>query len=83
VSGSPAVEARVRELLAQVLDVPVAEVGPGLTEATASSWTSLNHLMLVSQLESEFGLFLSNEEIRQLTSYERIVETVAHHQAGG
>ncbi|HET6579917.1 MAG TPA: acyl carrier protein [Gemmatimonadales bacterium] len=81
-SGSPAVEARVRELLAQVLDMPASDVGPGLTQASAPSWTSLNHLMLVSQLESEFGLFLSNEEIRQLTSYDRIVETVARPSAG-
>jgi acyl carrier protein len=39
--------------------------------------------MLVSQLESEFGLFLSNEEIRQLTSFDRIIETVVRHRAGG
>ena len=59
-SGTADVEARVRELLAQVLDVPASEVGPGFTEASTANWTSLNHLMLVSQLESEFGLFLSN-----------------------
>lgn len=81
-SGPSAAEARVRELLAQVLDMPASDVGPGLTQASAPSWTSLNHLMLVSQLESEFGLFLSNEEIRQLTSYDRIVETVARPPAG-
>lgn len=82
-SGPAPLEARVRELLAQVLDVSAADIGPGFTEAGAASWTSLNHLMLVSQLESEFGLFLSNEEIRQLTSFDRIVETVARHRAGG
>ena len=74
---------RVRELLAQVLDVPAGQIGPGFAQVDAPSWTSLNQLMLVSQLESEFGLFLSNEEIRQLTSYDRIVETVARHRAGG
>lgn len=81
-SDPAAVEARVRELLAQVLDVPESAVGPGFSETDAPSWTSLNHLMLVSQLESEFGLFLTNEEIHRLTSYDRIVETVVRHQAG-
>jgi acyl carrier protein len=76
-------ETRVRELLAQVLDVSADRIGPGFEQADAPSWTSLNHLMLVSQLESEFGLFLSNEEIRRLTSYDRIVETVGRHQTGG
>jgi acyl carrier protein len=83
VSGAADVEARVRELLAQVLDVSASDVGPGFTEASTTSWTSLNHLMLVSQLEAEFGLFLSNEQIRQLTSFDRIVETVTRHRAGG
>ncbi|HEX2638906.1 MAG TPA: acyl carrier protein [Gemmatimonadales bacterium] len=82
-SGTADVEARVRALLAQVLDVPASDVGPGFSEASTATWTSLNHLMLVSQLESEFGLFLSNEQIRQLTSFDRIVETVARHRSGG
>jgi hypothetical protein len=56
--------------------------GPGLTQASTPSWTSLNHLMLVSQLESEFGRFFSNEEIRQLASYDRFVETVVRPPAG-
>lgn len=76
-------ETRVRELLAQVLDLPAEQIGPGFDQEDAPSWTSLNQLMLVSQLESEFGLFLSNEEIRRLTSYDQIVETVARHRAGG
>jgi len=81
-SGPTAIEARVRVLLAQVLDVPESAVGPGFSETDTPSWTSLNQLMLVSQLEAEFGLFLTNEEIRRLTSYDRIVETVVRHQAG-
>jgi acyl carrier protein len=83
VSADAQVEARVRELLAQVLDIPADGIGPGFEQTDAPSWTSLNQLMLVSQLESEFVVFLSNEDIRRLTSYDRIVETVARHRAGG
>ena len=82
-SAAGQMETRVRELLAQVLDVPPDRIGPGFDQADAPSWTSLNQLMLVSQLESEFGFVLSNDDIRQLTSYDRIVETVARHRAGG
>jgi len=83
VNADAPMEARVRQLLAQVLDLPPDGIGPGFEQADAPSWTSLTHLMLVSQLESEFGLFLSNEDIRRLTSYDRIVETVGRHRAGG
>lgn len=68
--------ARVRELLAQVLDVPEAAVGPEFSASSSSAWTSLNHLMLISQLESEFGVVFSNQEIKELTSFTAIVETL-------
>ena len=68
---------RVREVLAEVLDLRPAEVGPELSAATSRAWTSLNHLMLISQLENEFGVVFSNQEIRDLTSYTAIVETLS------
>jgi acyl carrier protein len=75
------IEARVRELLGQVLDVPSESIGPELSQALTPSWTSLTHLMLMSQIEGEFGVFLSNQEIRDLTSFAQIVETLAQRQS--
>lgn len=75
-SDQTEVVTRVRRLLSQVLDVPEAKVGPELSSKTSAAWTSLNHLMLISQLESEFGVVFSNQEIPQLTSFNAIVETV-------
>ena len=67
---------RVRELLAQVLDVPAASIGPEFSASSSSAWTSLNQLMLISQLESEFGVVFSNQEIKGLTSFNAIVEAL-------
>jgi len=67
---------RVRDLLAQVMDVPPASVGPGFSSESTAAWTSLNHLMLISQLEDEFEVIFSNQEIRDLISFDRIVEAV-------
>jgi acyl carrier protein len=74
-SDQARIAARVRELLAEVLDVPPASIGPEFSATSSSAWTSLNHLMLISQLESEFGVIFSNQEIPQLTSFTAIVET--------
>jgi acyl carrier protein len=76
VSSQAQVAAQVRRLLAQVLDVPEASVGPELSSSSSAAWTSLNHLMLISQLENEFGVVFSNQEIRQLTSYTAIIDTL-------
>lgn len=75
-SGGTPVEPRVREVMAQVLDLPVAEIGPGLNSTSSSAWTSLNHLMLISQLENEFGVVFSNQEIKELNSFSAILETL-------
>jgi acyl carrier protein len=63
-------------LLAQVLDVPAASVGPDFSASSSGAWTSLNHLMLISQLENEFGVVFSNQEIKGLTSFVAIVEAL-------
>jgi acyl carrier protein len=70
------IETRVREVLAQVLDLPAAKIGPDLSAESSGAWTSLNHLMLISQLENEFGVVFSNQEIKDLTSYTAIVGTL-------
>jgi acyl carrier protein len=74
---------RVREVLAQVLDVPAASVGPEFSSESSGAWTSLNHLMLISQLESEFGVVFTNQEIKELTSYGAIVGTLGRRLGRG
>jgi acyl carrier protein len=76
VSDQTGIAARVREVVAQVMDLPAEDVGPGLSASTSTAWTSLNHLMLISQLENEFGVVFSNQEIKELTSYSAILETL-------
>jgi acyl carrier protein len=72
-SGHEQVSSRVRMVMAQVLDLPPADIGPTLSPDTSSAWTSLSHLMLISQIENEFGVVFTNQELKQLTSYPGIV----------
>jgi acyl carrier protein len=76
-ADSDTVAGRVRKLLAQVTGVSPSEVGPGFSQETAPAWTSLIHLMLVSQIEQEFAVTLTNDDIRGLTSFDRIVERLS------
>jgi acyl carrier protein len=73
---SSAIGSRVSRVLAQVLDLREPEVGPGLSATTSAAWTSLNHLMLISQLENEFGVVFSNQEVRELTSFDAIIDAL-------
>ena len=82
-SDSTSIADRVREVLAQVLDLPANTIDQGFTAESSGNWTSLNHLMLISQLEGEFGVVFSNQEIPRLTSYEAIVTALGRRIAPG
>ncbi len=82
-TNSTPVADRVRELLSQVLDLPPNQIGEDFSAESSGNWTSLNHLMLVSQLEGEFGVVFTNQEISALTSYEAIVSTLGRRLASG
>ena len=71
---------RLREVMAQVLDLPPGEIGPELSTETSSAWTSLNHLMLISQLESEFGVVFSSQEVKGLTSFSAILDALGRRR---
>jgi acyl carrier protein len=71
-----AMAVRVGEVLAQVLDLPPRDIAPQVSTETASAWTSLTHLMLISQLESEFGVVFSSQEVRGLTSFSAILDAL-------
>lgn len=77
------IESRVRDLLVQALGVSAASIGPEFSVSSTPAWTSLNHLMMISQVESEFGVFFSNQQIREVTSFKGIVEAVANRLHGG
>jgi acyl carrier protein len=77
------VSLRVRELLAETLNVPGASIGSEFSAASAPAWTSLTHLMLISQIENEFGVYFTNQEIPRLTSFDQVVQAVMKHLSDG
>ncbi len=78
-SDSAPIGDRVREVLAQVLDLPASDIDADFSAESTGNWSSLNHLMLISQLEGEFGVVFTNQEIPKLTSYEAIVAALGRH----
>lgn len=63
---------QIRRLVADVLRVPVEQLGPRSSPDDIESWDSLRHLNLVLAIEQEFELQFTPEEIEQLLSVELI-----------
>jgi acyl carrier protein len=56
------------DVLAAVLEVPVAEMNDDVGPATHDTWTSIKHLQLIVALEDEYGVALTRQEIRSIRS---------------
>jgi acyl carrier protein len=71
------VEERIRALFATILQVSADQITDGTMPATLDRWDSMQHLILVSGFEEEFGLDLDPEEAVEMyndfATFKRIV----------
>jgi acyl carrier protein len=62
------VEQNLEQLLADLLQIPVAEVNDELAMMDVETWDSLKHMELIAALEEQLGLQLTFEEIVMMRS---------------
>ncbi len=70
--SSSAVSERLRNTLADIFDIPAAEVTPDLTAGSIPAWDSVGHLQAILALETEFGVQFDPERMAALTSVQRM-----------
>jgi len=62
------VEQNLEQLLADLLQIPVAEVTDELAMKDVEAWDSLKHMELIASLEEQLGIQLSFDEIVMMRS---------------
>ena len=67
---------KVRQIVADILDIDVNAVSLASSPDTIESWDSMQHLNLVLALEQTFGVTFVPEEIETMTTVGRIVDVV-------
>ncbi|MBX7099997.1 MAG: acyl carrier protein [Myxococcaceae bacterium] len=67
------VNQRVRQLLSDVLGVPVEQIGEKATRDDFQNWDSAANVQLLMAIEGEFGVTLSVDDAADLLSVELIV----------
>jgi acyl carrier protein len=75
--SSSAVDSRIRDVMAGVLDLAPEAIGNGLRRDDASAWGSMNHLRLVSALEEAFGIKFTMKEVGEMESFDDVRRKVA------
>lgn len=65
-------EDALKQVMATLLNVDVAAIGPDASMDTIASWDSLRHMNLVLALEEEFKVSIPDEDAGNITSYKLI-----------
>ena len=70
---------KLKEVLARVLDVDVAEITEASSKDTLERWDSLRHMNLIMAIEEEFGVELSGDEVADSVNYQLIRIALKEH----
>ncbi|KQQ94943.1 acyl carrier protein [Massilia sp. Leaf139] len=65
-------EDALKNVMATMLNVDPASIGPDASMDTIPSWDSLRHMNLVLALEEEFKVTIPDEDAGDITSYQLI-----------
>jgi acyl carrier protein len=59
-------EEKLKEILAKVLLVDRTKINDTMSRKDVEEWDSMAHLMLVSEIESEFGVMMNDDDITEI-----------------
>lgn len=76
-------ETRLKQVVADVLEVDPAAIGADFSMDTVEQWDSLRHMTLVLSIEDEFGITIPDEEAADITSWPLIRLVVAEQVGAG
>lgn len=65
-------ESFLKQVMATLLNVDAASIGPDASMDTIPSWDSLRHMNLVLALEDEFKVSIPDDDAGNITSYQLI-----------
>lgn len=69
-------DGRITQVLADLFDVPLDQIGDDFSADTVEAWDSLRHMTLVLSLEEEFNVSFTDQETIELLSYKLIKLTL-------
>ena len=67
---------KVRDTIADVLDLPELTVTMQTTAENVEGWDSFNHINIVVAIEREFGIKVHTAEIEELRNVGELVELI-------
>ena len=70
---------KLMEVIAKVLDLDASKITDEISPENTSTWDSFNALMMVSELETQFNVHFSMEEVYHVTCVADIRTALMRH----
>jgi acyl carrier protein len=67
-------KAKLFESFASALNIPVESVNEELAYQGIPEWDSISHMVLISQLEEDFGVSIATDDVIDMSSVAKAME---------
>ncbi len=67
---------RLNEVFAEVMENPTIQISKATTSADVPEWDSLNHIMLVVEIEKAFGIQFASGEVNGFRNVGEMAESI-------
>ena len=71
---------KVRNVIAEVLRVPLEEIAPEITFGDIPQWDSMGHMEVMLALEESFGVAVNADTIGELVNLPVIVKHITQNE---
>jgi len=78
--GDTVTPAEVLDWLAEMFEEPKGRITPATPRSEIPAWDSLGQLLLMSALDQQFGIRLTQGELSSLASVQDILDILTRHQ---
>jgi acyl carrier protein len=68
---------KIKQIAAEIFQLDVSSIRLDMSPDDVDTWDSLNHLRLITEVESSFSIQLSMQQIQKIHSLADLVEAVA------
>lgn len=69
----------LQDIIAAALSIPAEEITDDLSYQSIPEWDSVSHIYLITELEAAFNITIDTDEVLEMSSVEKVKETLRKH----
>ncbi|ACU60321.1 acyl carrier protein [Chitinophaga pinensis] len=69
----------LHDIIAAALSIPAEQVTDDLNYQSIPEWDSVSHIYLITELEAAFDITIDTDEVLEMSSVEKVKETLRKH----